>query len=195
MSRVRRHNRLQRRGCRSRGNAARRGGLGALALCALLGFGSACAARQQRSGYGRTLYAWTDLSGNVRYTSYPERVPVVRLYTLQEVVPGRSAEASAALLPGARTEASASTGGAALEPTAEDDAERLTALDARIAELEGAVRRDEEILKLLISDPEAAPALHSSEELAAIAEHLPERQAALRALREERARLVGADAP
>jgi len=191
MMRVRRLDRSQRRGCWSRGRRARRRGLWVAALCASLALGTACAVRQQRSGYGRTLYAWTDVSGNVRYTTYPERVPVVRLHTLQEVVPGRSAAANAALLPGARTAVAAS---GAPAPTG-DTAARLAALDARIAELEASIRHDEEILKLLISDPEAAPKLHSSEELAAIAEHLPERQATLRELREERSRLGAGDAP
>jgi hypothetical protein len=198
MIRVPRHHRVQRRACPGRRRSTRGRELGALALCALLAFASACAARQQRSGYGRTLYAWTDRSGNVRYTTYPERVPAVRLRTLRKVVPGRSAEASAALLPGARTEATARNGqdaGQEVGPTAAADAAHLKDLDTRIAELEETIRRDQEILKLLISDPKAAPTLHSSEELAAIAKRLPERQAALQALREERARRTAPDAP
>ncbi|MDH3521361.1 MAG: hypothetical protein OEM49_12970 [Myxococcales bacterium] len=172
--------------------------ISALGVCTLLLLGAGCAVRQQRSGYGRTLYAWSDLSGAVRYTSYPERIPVVRLHTMRPVVPGRSAEATAALLPGARTtpDVHPAAGEAPAESAADAaDAARRADLESRIAELEVAIARDQETLKILISDPDAAPELRSSQELSTIAERLPKRQAALRALREERARLADSHGP
>jgi hypothetical protein len=66
-------------------------------------------------------------------------------------------------------------------------------LDARIAELEARIEADEEILKGLISDPARAAELRSSPELREIGARLPELQAELDSLREERARAVGDD--
>jgi hypothetical protein len=167
--------------------AARRLRRAALLLLPLLGLLAACASPAQRSGYGRTLYFWSDRDGVVRYTTYPRRIPVARLHTMQRVVPGRSAAENAALLP--RASAASDAGG-------EADAELRTAsLERRIAELETQIARDEEALKVLISDPEAAPHLRSSQELAEIAARLPERQAELRALREQRDRAADGHVP
>lgn len=159
----------------------------ALLLCPLLGLIAACASPAQRSGYGRTLYAWSDRDGVVRYTTYPRRIPVPRLHTMQRVVPGRSAAENAALLPGARAASAAGVKA--------DSELREASLERRIAELEAQIARDEEALKILISDSEAAPALRSSRELAEIAARLPERQAELRALRAERDRAADGHAP
>jgi uncharacterized coiled-coil protein SlyX len=106
---------------------------------------------------------------------------------MQRVVPGRSAAENAALLPGARA---ASAAGAKA-----DSELRAVSLERRIAELEVQIARDEEALKVMISDSEAAPALRSSRELAEIAARLPERQAELRALRAERDRAADGHAP
>ena len=165
----------------------------ALLLCPLLALAAACASPTQRSGYGRTLYAWSDVDGVVRYTTYPRRIPVVRLHTMQRVVAGRSAAENAERLPGARAAddaLSATTVGARADADA-----RAASLAQRIAELEAQIARDEEALKALISDPEAGPALRSSQELADIATRLPERQAELRALRAERDRAADGHAP
>jgi hypothetical protein len=150
-----------------------------LLLCPVLGLAAACASPIQRSGYGRTLYAWSDRDGVVRYTTYPRRIPVARLHTMQRVVAGRSAAENAAGLPGARA---ASTTGIEVDADV-----RAASLARRIAELEAQIARDEEALKVMISDPESASALRSSQELAEIAARLPERQAELRALRERAA--------
>jgi hypothetical protein len=159
----------------------------------MLGLAAACASPAQRSGYGRKLYAWSDVNGVVRYTTYPRRIPVVRLHTMQLVVAGRSAAENAALLPGARAADDARSATAA---GAQADADaREASLARRIAELEAQIARDEEALKVLISDPEAAPALRSSQELADIAARLPERQEELRALRAERDRAADGHAP
>jgi len=193
--------RRARRDCASRRNGAtgparrrqRRIRRAALLLCPLLGLAAACASPAQHSGYGRKLYAWSDINGVVRYTTYPRRIPVVRLHTMQLVVAGRSAAENAALLPGARAADDARSATAA-GAQAHADA-RAASLARRIAELEAQIARDEEALKVLISDPEAAPGLRSSQELADIAARLPERQAELRALRAERDRAADGHAP
>ncbi|HEY5656862.1 MAG TPA: ABC transporter C-terminal domain-containing protein [Myxococcota bacterium] len=165
----------------------------ALALCALLGLLAACASPAERSGYGRALYAWSDAAGNVRYTTYPRRIPVVRRATLQSVTPGRSAAENAALFPGARAARDARLETGAGSPA--ESAARRANLERRIAELEIQIARDEEALKVLISDPAAAPELRNSEELAEIAARLPERQAELRALRAQRDRAADGHGP
>jgi hypothetical protein len=159
----------------------------ALLLFPLLALAAACASPAQRSSYGRTLYSWSDRNGVVRYTTYPRRIPVARIHTMQRVVPGRSAAENAALLPGARA--------ASAEGEAADAELRAASLDRRIAELEAQIARDEEALKVMISDPESVPHLRSSQELAEIAARLPERQAELRALREQRERTADGHVP
>jgi hypothetical protein len=67
----------------------------------------------------------------------------------------------------------------------------LEALDARIAEVEAEIARDEGVLKGLISDPgldEEVP-LFDRPEFLEISERLPQLQARLEELREERAKL------
>lgn len=69
--------------------------------------------------------------------------------------------------------------------------EELEALDARIAEVEAEIARDEGVLKGLISDPgldEEVP-LFDRPEFLEISERLPQLQARLEELREERAKL------
>ena len=162
----------------------------AIAILASIGIG--CAPSTKRSGYGRELYQWSDASGEVRYTTYLERVPVRRLHTMQRVIAGRSAEENAAGLRGVRmTQGS----GGAPESAAQNasGSAYLSDLDERIATLEVAIERDQEILKILISDPDAAPNLSDSDELKEVGLRLPQRQRELRALREERARAVATD--
>jgi hypothetical protein len=167
-----------------------------LVLCPLLWIGAGCRSGIRGSGYGRTLYQWSDADGSVRYTTYADRVPVKHLIAMKRVTPGRSAEENAALFPGSRTpQATDASSGETGRPISNADDPDLADLDRRIAELEVAVARDEEILKLLISDPEATEGLRSSEELSEISKRLPGRQAELRALREERARAADGHAP
>lgn len=171
-----------------------RAAIALLVLGPLLWIGAGCQSEPRRSGYGRTLYQWSDANGNVRYTTYAERVPVKHLIEMKRVRPGRSAEENAALFPGSRTPQAVDAGAAELPLASAEDPD-LADLDRRIAELEVAVARDEEILKLLISDPDSAEGLRSSDELSEISERLPGRQAELRALREERARAADGHAP
>jgi len=167
-----------------------------LVLCPLLWIGAGCRSGIRRSGYGRTLYQWSDASGSVRYTTYADRVPVKHLIAMKRVTPGRSAEENAALFPGSRTpQVAAAEADEAGRPISSADDPDLVDLDRRIAALEVAVARDEEILKLLISDPEATEGLRSSEELAEISKRLPGRQTELSALREERARAADGHVP
>lgn len=145
----------------------------AAALPALLAGPAACATSEA----SRQLYQWTDASGSVRYTAYPDRVPGDRLHTRRVVEPGGPDLASA---PPPR----------APRPGAGEPAEvpaPPSALDRRIAELEARIAEDEETLKQLISDPKMADTLRSSPELREIGDRLPALQAELRALREQRA--------
>lgn len=129
------------------------------------------------SGPSRLLYQWTDASGSVRYTSFPDRVPSARLHTRRIIEPGASAfQNGAAELPPLPA--------AALPRSVPPDA---SPLDTRIAALEAQVAADEEALKLLISDPKAADTLRSSPELREIGGRLPALQAELAELRAERA--------
>ena len=146
--------------------------------------------------YGKPLFVWTDEQGMARYTTHPGDVPAAWSHTLREVhriqevvVPGavqyalpEGAGGSGGPLsePGA---ASAEPGGSSV---ATEAASAQTALDREIAALRARIARDEEILKNLISDPEAAPELSASSNLASIAERLPEQQDELRALIAER---------
>ena len=68
--------------------------------------------------------------------------------------------------------------------------EGLAELDRRIAALELDIERDEETVKILISDGTASPTAGGSQELAEVASRLPRRQAALRELRERREALL-----
>jgi len=167
-----------------------------LALCSLLWASVACRSPINRGEYGRNLYQWSDASGAVRYTTYPERVPVPHITTINRVKAGRSAEENAALLPGSRTSRAADAASPATGDALDNaDTVDLADLDRRIAELEVSVARDEEILKLLISDPEAAQGLRSSAELSEISKRLPARQSELRRLHETRARAADGNAP
>ena len=177
-----------------------------LLLCALLAF---TASEAGGSDYGRTLYQWSDADGVVRYTTHPERVPRDRRVTLVPVEADISANqnarrmgepthdpATTAARPGP-TESGEAPGvpnlGAA-DPSAQQSLaaaapEGLAELDRRIAALEVEIERDEETVKILISDPVASSA-GSSPELAEIAGRLPAGQAELRALRERREALL-----
>lgn len=71
--------------------------------------------------------------------------------------------------------------------------ERVEAIDERVIELEIAIARDQETVKILISDVASASELRSSPELATVALRLPRMQAELRDLKAERARVLSGD--
>lgn len=165
------------------------------------------AAPAAQAGSRDPLYAWSDASGAVRYTTHPERIPEAFRAGAVVVERGRDAAANAARLPGARTEPvhepsveewlEGGLGDDATPPAtstppveaAPDDA--AAKLDARIAELQAAVDRDETALQELVSDPASAGRLRESPELAAIAKRLPRLQRELRELRARREALAG----
>jgi hypothetical protein len=110
--------------------------------------------------------------------------------------------AAAAGSAGAAPGADAASGAAPTRLTAADPVARsslsasappegLAELDRRIEALELEIERDEETVKILISDARESPATGGgSAELAEIARRLPERQAELRALRAQREALL-----
>ena len=145
---------------------------GSIASAAML---LACAASEPN----RSLYQWTDADGNVRYTTFPDRIATARQHTRRVVEAGATAYQNSAA-PGIRIPATPTLPGA--PPIDPNDP-----LAARIAELTASVAADEETLKALISDPKVADRLRSSPELRAVAERLPRLQAELDQLRAERA--------
>lgn len=154
-----------------------------LTLCAWLAFASAllaCATSEP----SRNLYQWTDASGSVLYTPFPERIPRGRAHTRRIVEPGASARQNAGQ-PRHSFES-------ALPPQATPPP-GASPLDVRIAELEARIAADEEALKVLISDPKMADTLRDSPELREIGTRLPGLQAELEELKEERARGAGDD--
>lgn len=154
-------------------------GLAALAAAGWLG----CAAPTP----SRSLYQWTDASGNVRYTTFPDRIPRGRLGTSKVVEAPARGQASAALPATVTVPVPAPDAPAATPPAVEAPPAPANPLDARIAELEAQVKADEETLKTLISDPAQADALRSSPRLHQIAEQLPQLQAELAVLLKQRA--------
>jgi hypothetical protein len=154
---------------------------------------------------GRSLYQWTDAGGSVHYTAHPGRIPPVRRLSMQRVEAGHrpepapAAEAAPATPPAAPAGAAADATRSSPDPfNAEaqhaapaEPSPELRALDARIANLQVAIERDQEELKGLIADSASAPELRSSPELAAIAKRLPELQAELERLQAQRAGLAG----
>lgn len=153
-------------------------GLAALTAAGWLG----CAAPTP----SRSLYQWTDASGNVRYTSFPDRIPRGRRGTRKVVEAPARAQASTAL-PAATVTIPLPAAPATAPPAVEAPPTPANPLDARIAELEAQVKADEEALKTMISDPAQAEALRSSPRLHQIAEQLPQLQAELAVLRKQRA--------
>jgi hypothetical protein len=145
----------------------------------------------------RELYQWTDEYGDVRYTSFPERIPRAARASAIPVQPGVTTEENAAFVPAT----SAPTPPPTQPPEADtlapplieaDDEEatdpvtpELAELDRRIAMIEAQVVSDQEALKSLISDPNA-PELRTSPELREISERLPALQAELESLRRSR---------
>jgi uncharacterized coiled-coil protein SlyX len=152
---------------------------------------------------GRRLYRYTDDDGVVRYTPDPGRAGGAQV---ELVEPGMSMPPAAVVAPPAPAAAPVAPGEFEPEPfNAPESARPVSAepavasaaagpspLDARIAEMEAAIARDEETLKSLVSTPvegESDPLL-DSDELREIARRLPELQANLEALRQQRARQI-----
>lgn len=145
----------------------------------------------------RSLYQWTDADGSVRYTAFPERIPSSRASTRRVVEAGATARQNAsAPRPGFESEVPPPQAPASASASAPGPGPATPAahpLDARIAELEQRIETDEDTLKSLISDPERAAELRSSPQLREIGKRLPELQAELDALREQRAQAAGDD--
>lgn len=162
----------------------------------------------------RVLYQWSDAQGNVRYTTDPGDVPRSARATLTRVEPGRSAQANAAALPGARTEprpepsaaewlrgdetdagAAASAGEAAEQAAVPTTPQEIAALDARIHALEQEITEAELALAQRVGEPELPGQPRDDAALREAAERLPQLQAELEALRTRRGLMQPSDGP
>ena len=167
-------------------------------LVLLLGVAAACGCS---AGGPERLYLWTDEEGSVHYTAKRSAIPRAYRLGARSVVPGGSEGAGGIAL---ATDPVQSASGAGAEPAPSDAADpgrgaetksveaappSTTELDARIREVEAAIARDEEALKVLIAeDPaEGRDSLAQSQQLREIAHRLPGLQAELRSLRAQRA--------
>jgi len=185
-------------------------------LCGLAACAALAGTLAANAGPRDPLYQWTDASGAVRYTSEIERIPDAQRSSAVVVAADRSAvkaaeppkpappsaaqpapeqpptqpaPARSAAEPAAQEPApaaapveSAPPPGAAAAPTDP----KLTAIDARIAELEQKIAADEAALGDYISDPERAAKKDDAGDVAAIADRLPKLQNELRELRKQR---------
>jgi hypothetical protein len=155
------------------------------------------------------LYQWSDAAGAIHYTTEIERIPIDRRSAAIAISASRdgarAAEPTAQRGPApappqtptpAPAPAAAPPPVEAAPPAASVDAdEKLTALDARIAELEQNIAADEAALGDYISDPARAKRQRDSGEVAAIADRLPRLQDQLRELRKQREAAAGTAAP
>ena len=153
-----------------------------LGLVLLLGVAAACGGSSRGSA---RLYLWTNEEGSVRYTSNRSAIPRAYRRSARSVVPGGS-EGS-----GVEPDSldAADPGRGAEANSVEAAPPSPTELDARIREVEAAIARDEEALKVLIAeDPvEGRDSLAESPQLREIAHRLPGLQAELSSLRAQRA--------
>ena len=140
------------------------------------------------------LYRWLDRHGVVRYTTDLSRIPDSRRSTVIRVVPqsiptAASSVAPAAPVPGADPFTAPGqvrkTDAQDLAPAAALGGSSWPELDARIAELEIAVAKDEEAIKEMISTPQTGDydELIHSEELREIGARLPGLQGELAELK------------
>jgi hypothetical protein len=145
------------------------------------------------------LYRWLDRHGVVRYTTDLERIPNSRRSTVVRVIPQSiptsttsvAPPAPAAPLPGVAPAPNADPFQAPGQVTATTPQSPAPAthswpeLDARIAELEMLVAKDEEAIKEMISKPQTGPddELIDSEELREIGARLPVLQGELAELK------------
>ncbi len=165
------------------------------ALLRTLCVAAACAlAAPAAAGARDPLYQWTDASGAVRYTTSRERIPedlrssAVTVAGAHDAAPTPERPApQPAPAPAAAPSADAKPAPVetAPPPTPILD-EKVSALDARIAELEQHIAADEAALGDYISDPERAAKQRESGEVAGIAERLPRLQSELRELIKQR---------
>jgi hypothetical protein len=170
-------------------------------LVLLLGVAAACGGS---SRVPERLYRWTDAEGSVHYTAKRSSIPRVYRLSARSVAPDGSdgpADAGAGALATDPVQSVSSTGAEPAPPDAshpgrgaetksvEAAPPSTPELDARIREVETAIARDEETLKLLIAeDPaEGRDSLAASRQLREIAQRLPGLQAELRSLRAQRA--------
>jgi hypothetical protein len=155
---------------------------------ALLALGAAASAEEGATA--PHIYRWIDENGVAHYTTSLERVPEeLREQPLrrEEISPNAPAAVDAwvqheRIPEPPKADASGPGAGAG---------DRLSAIDARIAELEQAISADEQLLKGDLTDVNA-PA--SNEALAEVAERMPERIAELKKLQAERAALAAPSA-
>ncbi|HVN40523.1 MAG TPA: hypothetical protein VMW19_20350 [Myxococcota bacterium] len=154
------------------------------------------------------LYQWADAEGNVRYTMNRDLVPRSARDTLQPVVPGRTAQANAAALPGASTEPrppqtarewlkgalheetdagkAASAAEVAEQAKVPTTPEEIAALDARIRELEQQVTEAEVSLAQRMGEKDANGNPVDQASVREEADRLPQLKAELAELRARR---------
>jgi len=144
------------------------------------------------------LYQWSDAAGAIHYTTEIARIPEDRRSAAIVISASRdaarAAEPATERAPAPAPQQTQTPAPAAAPPPAEaapppasvHTDEKLTALDARIAELERSIAADEAALGDYISDPERAKRQRESGEVAAIADRLPRLQDQLRELRVQR---------
>ena len=162
-------------------------------LVLLLGVAAACGGA---SGGPARLYLWTDEEGGVHYTAQQSAIPRAYRHSARSVVPGGSEGPGGAGEIALATDPAQSVSGTGAEPVRGLEAKSVEAappstpeLDTRIREVEAAIARDEETLKVLIAeDPvEGRDSLAESPQLREIAHRLPGLQAELSSLRAQRA--------
>jgi len=140
------------------------------------------------------LYRWLDRHGVVRYTPDLDRIPKSRRKTVVRVVPPAMPTATASAAPAAPVAGADpfNAPGQAQKVDAQDLAPGTALggsswpeLDARIAELEILVAKDEEVIKQMISTPQTGDddELIESEELREIGARLPVLQGELAELK------------
>jgi hypothetical protein len=170
-------------------------------LVLLLGVAAACGGS---SGGAARLYLWTDEEGSVHYTAKRSAIPRAYRSSARSVDPGGSEGPESTGGIALATDPAQSVSGTGAEPaplvaadpgrgaeakSVEAGPPSTTKLDARIREVEAAIARDQEALKVLIAeDPaEGRDSLAQSQQLREIAHRLPGLQAELRSLRAQRA--------
>ena len=133
------------------------------------------------------LYRWLDRHGVVRYTTDLGRIPDARRNTVIRVVPPSIPTATSRVAPAAPIvgEDPFTAPGQARKAGAALGGGSWPELDARIAELEILVAKDEEAIKVMISTPqtEDRDELTDSEELREIGARLPVLQGELAELK------------
>jgi hypothetical protein len=140
------------------------------------------------------LYRWLDRHGVVRYTTDLSRIPNARRSTVVRVIPQSIPTAPTRVAPAAPIPGADPFNAPGQVPTVDTqdlatDAARggssWPELDARIAELELLVAKDEEAIKEMISRPQTGPHddLIDSEELREIGARLPVLQGELAELK------------